>query len=216
MPVLNRPNAAEPERFEELAATTIPRMYHSSSVLLPNRNLVAGSNNNDGYKYNVKYPIEPGVEKFSPTYFDPLLAGLRQQIMVEFSDKVINYSERLSMKVRSNELRLNKDDLQVTMYAPAFTTHGISMNQRLVMLNLVDVINNILPGFHRITADAPSSGAVAPPGYYLLHVVYKEVPSVAMWVQIRSCFQFQFLLLLLLDYCSCLCVIILSCRTKVI
>lgn len=59
------------------------------------------------------------------------------------------------------------------------------MNQRLVMLNLVDVINNILPGFHRITADAPSSGAVAPPGYYLLHVVYKEVPSVAVWVQIR-------------------------------
>ena len=93
MPVLNRPNAAEPERFEELAATTIPKMYHSSSVLLPNRNLVAGSNNNDGYKYNVKYPIEPGVEKFSPTYFDPLLAGLRQQIMVEFSDKVINYSK---------------------------------------------------------------------------------------------------------------------------
>ncbi|KAH9723524.1 glyoxal oxidase-related protein [Citrus sinensis] len=175
VPVLNRPNAAEPERFEELAATTIPKMYHSSSVLLPNRNLVAGSNNNDGYKYNVKYPIEPGVEKFSPTYFDPLLAGLRQQIMVEFSDKVINYSERLSMKVRSNELRLNKDDLQVTMYAPAFTTHGISMNQRLVMLNLVDVINNILPGFHRITADAPSSGTFGPPGYYLLYVVYKEV-----------------------------------------
>lgn len=53
------------------------------------------------------------------------------------------------------------------------------------MLNSVDVINNILPGFHRITADAPSSGAVAPPGYYLLHVVYKEVPSVAVWVQIR-------------------------------
>ncbi|KAK9204334.1 hypothetical protein WN943_014592 [Citrus x changshan-huyou] len=55
------------------------------------------------------------------------------------------------MKVRSNELRLNKDDLQVKI----------------------------------ITADAPSSGAVAPPGYYLLHVVYKEVPSVAVWVQIR-------------------------------
>lgn len=74
--VLYRPNAAEPEGFEELAITTIPRMYHSSSV--PDGILVAGSNTNDGYKYNMKHPTEPRVEKLSPAYFDPLLAGLRQ------------------------------------------------------------------------------------------------------------------------------------------
>lgn len=105
--------------------------------------------------------------------------------MVEFSDMVINCSKRLSIKVRSNELRLNNDDLQVTMYTPAFTTQGVSTNQRLIMLNLADVINNIFRIFHRITAEVLSSSAVAPPGYYLLYVVYKEVPSMATWVQIK-------------------------------
>ncbi|KAJ4726530.1 glyoxal oxidase-related protein [Melia azedarach] len=186
VPVLYRPNAAEHERFKELAATTIPRMYHSSAVLLPDgKVLVAGSNTNDGYEFDVKYPTELRVEKFSPSYLDPSLAQLRPHIIVESSDKLINYGKRLSVRVRSKEMILNKDEVEVTMYAPAFTTHGISMNQRLIILNLVDVINNVWPGVHSIIAEAPLSGAVAPPGYYLLYVVYKGVPSVAMWVQIK-------------------------------
>ncbi|KAJ4718876.1 glyoxal oxidase-related protein [Melia azedarach] len=126
VPVLYRPNADEHERFKELAATTIPRMYHSSAVLLPDgKVLVAGSNTNDGYEFDVKYPTKLRVEKFSPSYLDPLLA---------------------------QEMRLNRDEVAVTMYAPAFTTHGISMNQRLIILNLIDVINNVWPGVHGIIA----------------------------------------------------------------
>ncbi|KAJ4718874.1 glyoxal oxidase-related protein [Melia azedarach] len=183
VPVLYRPNADEHERFKELAATTTPRMYHSSAILLPDgKVLVAGSNTNDGYEFDVKYPTELKVEKFSPSYINPSLAQLRQHIIVESSDQLINYGKRLSVRVRSKEMRLNRDEVEVTMYAPAFTTHGISMNQRLIILNLIDVINNIWPRVHGIIAETPSSGAVAPPGYYLLYVVYKGVPSVAMWI----------------------------------
>jgi len=186
VPVLYKTKAKRGNRFHELAAGTIPRMYHSSSVLLPDgKVLIAGSNTNNGYLYDVKYPTELRVEKFSPPYLNPKLAKLRQEIVVDTSNKVINYGKRFRVNVRSKELGLNKADLKVTMFAPAFTTHGISMNQRLLMLGTVDVINNVWPGIHSIIAAAPPSGKVAPPGYYLLYVVYKEVPSVAMWVQIK-------------------------------
>ncbi|KAK4853061.1 hypothetical protein QYF36_003174 [Acer negundo] len=186
VPVLYKSKAKRGNRFHELAAGTIPRMYHSSSVLLPDgKVLIAGSNTNNGYLYDVKYPTELRVEKFSPPYLNPKLAKLRQEIVVDTSNKVINYGKRFRVNVRSEELGLNKTDIKVTMFAPAFTTHGISMNQRLLMLGTVDVINNVWPGIHSIIAAAPPSGKVAPPGYYLLYVVYKEVPSVAMWVQIK-------------------------------
>jgi len=66
------------------------------------------------------------------------------------------------------------------MYAPAFTTHGVSMNQRLLDLGLEDVITeNAFLGIHTITAVSPPSGRVAPPGYYMLFVVHQGVPSVS-------------------------------------
>ncbi|KAK2645606.1 hypothetical protein Ddye_020801 [Dipteronia dyeriana] len=186
VPVLYKTKAKRGNRFHELAAGTIPRMYHSSSVLLPDgKVLIAGSNTNNGYLYDVKYPTELRVEKFSPPYLNPKLAKLRQEIVVDTSNKVINYGKRFRVNVRSKELGLNKSDLKVTMFAPAFTTHGISMNQRLLMLGTVEVINNVWPGTHSIIVAAPPSGQVAPPGYYLLYVVYKGVPGVAMWVQIK-------------------------------
>ncbi|KAK2645618.1 hypothetical protein Ddye_020813 [Dipteronia dyeriana] len=107
-----------------------------------------GSNTNNGYLYDVKYPTELRVEKLSPLYLNPELTKLRQEIVVDTSNKV-------------------------TMFAPAFTTHGIYMNQRLLMLGTVEVINNVWPGIHSIIAAAPPSGKVAPPRYYLLYVVYK-------------------------------------------
>lgn len=186
VPVLYKTRAKYGTRFQELAATTIPRMYHSSSVLLPDgKVLIAGSNTNNGYLYDVKYPTELRVEKLSPPYLDPALAALRQEIVVDTSDKVLSYGNKFTVNVRSQEAGLDKTLVKVTMFAPAFTTHGISMNQRLAMLGIVEVNNNVLPGTHSIVAMAPPSGKIAPPGYYLLFVVYKEVPSVAMWVQIK-------------------------------
>ncbi|XP_044472420.1 aldehyde oxidase GLOX1-like [Mangifera indica] len=183
-PVLYKTTAPEGLRFKELAPSNIARMYHSVAGVLPDgKVLVAGSNTHDGYEYNAKYPTELRVEKFSPPYLDPALAPLRLQIVVDLSDKVLAYGKQFSIKVKSEEKLLNKEDLKVTMYAPPFTTHGISMSQRLVILPVVEVTST--PGVHNIAAGAPMAGTLAPAGYYLLSVVYKGVPSVSMWVQIK-------------------------------
>ncbi|XP_031250612.1 aldehyde oxidase GLOX1-like [Pistacia vera] len=188
IPVLYKPKGPRDQRFKELAASTIPRMYHSSYAVLPDgKVLIAGSNTNDGYVYNVKYPTELRVEKFSPPYLDPSLAWLRLEIIVQSSDKVISYGKSFSVQVKSKEMStvLNMHDIRLSMYAPPFTTHGISMNQRLLILGLVNVDNNVGNGIHTIVAEAPPSGSVAPPGYYLFYVVNKGVPSIAMWIQIK-------------------------------
>ncbi|KAJ0043723.1 hypothetical protein Pint_17508 [Pistacia integerrima] len=160
-------------------------MYHSSAVMLPDgKVLIVGSNTHDGYDYNSKYPTELRVEKFSPPYLDPSLAGLRQHILDGFSDKEMSYDQQFSVKVSSNEPKLNIDEVKVTMYTPAFTTHGISMNQRLFILGLVDVVSNLSTQIvHNIIARAPRSGEIAPPGYYLLSVISKRVPNASIWAE---------------------------------
>lgn len=71
------------------------------------------------------------------------------------------------------------------MHAPPFTTHGISMDRRLLILVIVEVVNDISPGVHNIIAGAPKPGEVAPPVYYPLSVVYRGVPSVSMLAHIK-------------------------------
>ncbi|ESQ28798.1 hypothetical protein EUTSA_v10019599mg, partial [Eutrema salsugineum] len=73
-PLLYMPNKTLSKRFKELAPSTIPRMYHSIAIALPDgKVLVGGSNTNDGYKYDVEFPTEVRLDKFSLPYLDPAL-----------------------------------------------------------------------------------------------------------------------------------------------
>ncbi|KAB5514323.1 hypothetical protein DKX38_028229 [Salix brachista] len=187
IPAIYHPKARLGNRFRALQASTIPRMYHSSSVVLPDgKILVAGSNTNNGYVYNAMFPTELRVEKFSPPYLDPSMIGHRPVIIADRAPKLIGYNNLFRLQFRSAALKIEKKDIKVTMYAPSFTTHGVAMNQRLIDLGLEDVVTEMaFPWIHTIKAVSPPSGKVAPPGYYMLFVVHQGVPSVATWVQIK-------------------------------
>lgn len=184
-PVLYSPYKKTGDRFRELAPTGIPRMYHSVSAVLPDgKVLVAGSNTNAFYKmkkYNdrFKFPTELRVEKFSPPYLAAELAEFRLEIAEVDSDKEIKYGVEFNVVIKLKGFEIGRDDIKVTMYAPPFTTHGYSMNQRLLILKVTEFRNG------RITVVAPPSGNLAPPGYYLLFVVYGDVPSRGMWLHIE-------------------------------
>ncbi|KFK26190.1 hypothetical protein AALP_AA8G214300 [Arabis alpina] len=183
-PLLYKPRAARGQRFKELAATTIPRMYHSTAIALPDgKVLVAGSNTNDGYKYNVEYPTELRVEKFSPPYLDPALANLRPKIVANGTPKQIRYGQNFKVKVNLNQQGVTKQNLKVTMLAPPFTTHSISMNMRLLLLG-VSAVTPAGAGTFEIQTLAPPNGNIAPPGYYLIFAVYQGVPSTGEWIQV--------------------------------
>ncbi|KAK9269116.1 hypothetical protein L1049_000885 [Liquidambar formosana] len=186
VPVIYKPQRPINKRFKELAASTIPRMYHSSSAVLPDgRILVAGSNTNNRYTFEgVKFPTELRVEKFSPPYLDPSLAEHKPEINEVSSENKITYGQRFLIQFNLGEFKLEQPDIEVTMYRPPFTTHGYSMDQRLLRLAIID-LTQILPGIFNIVALAPPSGEIAPPGYYLVFVVHQGVPSRAMWLQIK-------------------------------
>ncbi|KAL6984771.1 (methyl)glyoxal oxidase [Sarracenia purpurea var. burkii] len=180
-PLLYNPDKKLGYRFKSLKATQIPRMYHASSAVLPDGQiLVAGSNTNPSYMFNnVKYPTELRVEKFTPPYLDPLLDEHRPKISEDTSDKKLNYGAQFNVDIEVEDDGVAAEDLKVTMLAPPFTTHGFSQNQRLVVLEPVGFENG------QLTVVAPPSGKIAPPGYYLLYVVHRRVPSRGMWVQIQ-------------------------------
>ncbi|KAL0315661.1 UNVERIFIED_CONTAM: putative aldehyde oxidase Art an 7 [Sesamum radiatum] len=185
-PVLYSPNKKKGERFQELVPTTIPRMYHSVSLVLPNGQiLVAGSNTNAFYKmekYNddFRFPTEVRVEKFSPPYLDPALDKYRIEILEEESDKKLKYGGEFNVAIGHTEGNVEQSNIKVTMYSPPFTTHGYSMNQRLLILKVKEVAKGL------VSVVAPPSAALAPPGYYLLFVVHSGVPSHGMWVHITQ------------------------------
>lgn len=188
-PVLYKPNGEKGNRFKELVPTTIPRMYHSSSAVLPDGHiLVAGSNTNEWYMREAppdilnkewKYPTDLRVEKFAPPYFAPELQRFRVEILENGSDKKWAYKGNFNLQVRLVGEPINPANVKVTMYSPPFTTHGYSQNQRLLILQTTQVT-----AAGQIKVVAPPSGTIAPPGYYLIFVVHNDVPSRGMWVQI--------------------------------
>ncbi|KAE8669164.1 Detected protein of unknown function [Hibiscus syriacus] len=143
-------------KFTVMNPSNIPRMYHSSFAVLP----------------------DVRVEKFSPHYLDPNLAQFRQEIVVEQSDNKVKYGQKFTVQIRLGGA-INETKLQVTIYSPPFTTHGVAMNQRLVQLGILEFNNG------KLVLQAPMNGNIAPPGYYMLFVNYNGVPCRrSIWIQI--------------------------------
>ncbi|XP_010535981.1 PREDICTED: aldehyde oxidase GLOX1-like [Tarenaya hassleriana] len=185
IPLLYSPDRNISQRFTELARATIPRMYHSTAIALPDgKVLVGGSNTNDGYFYNVEFSTELRVEKFSPPYLDPALSNLRPTIVASGTPKQVRFRRKFTVKIELKQANVVKEDLKITMLAPSFTTHAVSMNMRMLVLGLNDVKSNVNPGVHHVQVYAPPNRNIAPPGYYLIFAVYRGVPSVGEWIQL--------------------------------
>nr|XP_043635024.1 putative aldehyde oxidase Art an 7 [Erigeron canadensis] len=180
VPIIYSPNKPRGQRFKEMAPTTIARMYHSTAALLPDtRILVAGSNPHEFYTFNIPLPTELRVEKFSPHYLDPALDKDRLEICDPRTDKVLKYGApfKIAVTFKSN-IKLLLGEAKVTLVYPPFTTHGFSQNQRLIVPKIKGIDNNV------ISALAPPSGKIAPPGYYMMFVNRLGVPGHGIWVHI--------------------------------
>lgn len=71
-PSIYDPSKPQGQRWSNagLQASTIPRLYHSSALLLPDASvLVAGSNPNVDYNATAFFPTEYRAERFYPPYF---------------------------------------------------------------------------------------------------------------------------------------------------
>lgn len=185
-PVLYSPDEEEPDRrFVVLNPSKIPRMYHSSAVVLPDgRILVGGSNPHRRYNFTAyPYPTDLSLEAFHPHYLDPENAYMRPSILsLESIDRTVSYNEVFAVTFELSSYSPS-GEISVSLMTPSFTTHSFAMNQRLVVLNVVSV-SQLSVYAYKVVVNGPPTATVAPPGYYMMFVVHAGIPSHAVWVKV--------------------------------
>jgi hypothetical protein len=147
------------ETWTTLASASVPRLYHSSAVLLPDGRVVTtgGDNITD-------------LEAFSPPYLfkgaRPTLSGVPARM---------GYGQRWSMQ--SPEAA---DISKVTLIRLSSVTHAFDQNQRMNVLQFT-------AGTGAIDITIPANPNLAPPGHYMLFAVNSNgVPSIGAFVRISA------------------------------
>jgi hypothetical protein len=136
----------------------IPRVYHSTALLLPDGRVLSTGGN--GY---------PQTEIYSPPY---LFKGTRPTITS--APASVAYGQSFFVGT-PNASAISK----ITMLRLSSVTHAFNMSQYINQLGFSRTTGGL-------NVTAPASGNVAPPGYYLLFLLNGSgIPSVAKFVRLR-------------------------------
>ncbi|KAF8595716.1 hypothetical protein BDV93DRAFT_528477 [Ceratobasidium sp. AG-I] len=175
-PVLYDPAAAAGSRFSSVGMPTssIARLYHSVSTLLPDgRVMIAGSNPN-GDVSTIKYKTEYQVEYISPPYMTkvrPTYTGL---------PATWNYGAQITLTI-TLPVSLNPPTMTVSLMDLGYSTHGVHMDMRMVKLTCTLSANR-----KSLTITGPPNAAIYPPGPAWLYILANGVPSKAQKVLIGT------------------------------
>jgi Domain of unknown function (DUF1929) len=154
------------------AACTVPRLYHSTALLLPDGRVVTAGGNPEGGTH-VQWDEDPEeemrIEIFSPPY---LFRGARPTITnapVEW-----HYGQSVDIKTAAaGALSF------VSLIRNGVTTHSYDTNQRLVDTPIAAQQNGV------VTVQITNNPNLAPPGWYMLFLINNAgVPSIARWIHL--------------------------------
>jgi galactose oxidase-like protein len=160
-----------PESFDPVSETwtTLPdagvsRSYHSTALLLADGRVWTASGTPDRYTW------ERRTEIFSPSY---MFAGSRPSI-----------NGRVTVGPYGGTIQIPTANpsgvASVSLVRLMSTTHHYSTDQRLIWLQIQSTTSN------RVTVSAPINSNVAPPGYYMIHILNSAgIPSVSQIIQIQ-------------------------------
>jgi hypothetical protein len=182
-PVIYDPKRPKGKRWSSggLSASTIPRMYHSTAILLHDGSIfVSGSNPNaDAVPIANKYGTEYRVERFYPPYFKassrPQPKGLPDSL--SYGGKP--FTIELTKEDLFGDIK-NLNTLMVTYIRPGYSTHAINFGQRAIELKWTHkLLDN---GGVRLFVQQLPSPTIFAPGPALLHVVVAGIPSEGKFV----------------------------------
>ncbi|PQE05183.1 WSC domain-containing protein [Rutstroemia sp. NJR-2017a BBW] len=168
--VLYDPTLPVNQRFSVMATTIVARLYHSEAILLQDgRVLVSGSDPQD-----TVHPEEYRVEVFSPPY---TLSGLPAP---SFNISNIDWSYGGKVSITANIPSGKVGSVRVSMLAAVSSTHGNSMGQRTLFLDVTCTGGKSA----KCTMTAPPNAHVAPPGWYMIFVLDGPMPGPSHWIRI--------------------------------
>jgi galactose oxidase-like protein len=153
-------------------ACTVPRLYHSTALLLPDARVVTAGGNPEGGKH-VQWNQDPDeemrIEIFSPPY---LFKGGRPSIAAA----PVEWKYGKTMKIESPDAGNLK---WLSLVRNCVTTHSFDSNQRLADVPIISQLGGV------VEAKVPDNPNLLPPGWYMLFLVNNAgVPSVAQWIHI--------------------------------
>ncbi|KAG0612274.1 hypothetical protein M758_6G014800 [Ceratodon purpureus] len=184
-PVLYSPDAAAGKRFQVMAKSTIPRMFHSTANLLSDgRVLIAGSNTHQFYTDTGAFPTELRVEAYSPPYLSPTFDTIRPRITA--SPKTIAYQKKFFVTFAVEKLQGDAlhNKVQVMLMSAPYSTHSFAQGQRAIQVGANPPIK-VGAGW-QVQATGPVTDSVMPQQYYMLFIVHAGIPSKAVWVQLAG------------------------------
>jgi hypothetical protein len=154
------------EQWQTLASMGVPRLYHSSAILLQDGRVLSAGGGRSEATATVD---QENAEIFSPPY---LFKGTRPTIASAPTASVA-YGQTFFVGTPDAA-----SIAQVTLVRLSSATHALNMNQRFNRLSFAVASGGL-------NVVAPPAANIAPPGHYLLFVINKEgVPSIARTIQI--------------------------------
>jgi hypothetical protein len=155
------------QTWTPMASEQVPRLYHSTALLLPDgRVVVAGGGHN--YYNNIAYP---NAEIYSPAY---LFKGSRPTIS-QAPPGTLSYGQNFFVGTPNAS-----DIASVALIRNGSVTHAFNTDQTYVPLTFTQTSGGL-------TVTAPANSDLAPPGYYMLFIVNKEgVPAIAPMVNLPT------------------------------
>jgi hypothetical protein len=190
-PAIFNPTAPAGSRWSNTGfqASTIPRLYHSSAVLLPDASvMIAGSNPNIDVNTSTVYPTTYRAEKFYPAYFNaavrPNPDGVPKNLTYGGQPFDITFD---SSSFDKSKLDANAaaSKTKVIVIRQGFSTHAMNMGQKALRLNTTySVADSGTVTIH--CSQMPPKANLFQPGPAFIYVVIDGVPSTGSMVIIGN------------------------------
>jgi len=178
-PAIYDPAKPKGQRWSNAGLDTsqIPRLYHSSAILLPDASvLIAGSNPNVDVNLTTTFPTEYRAEIFYPPYFQaatrPAPIGMPKTITYGGNP----FDITIPANSYSGSANDAADNAAVVLVRGGFTTHAMNMGQRYMQLNNTYTVQND-GSIVLHCAQAPPNPNIFQPGPGLLFVTVNGIPS---------------------------------------